>query len=92
MNFLLFTRKDKENQENNPKGLRAVYAVRNPFFKKDNDMTGIELKQLIDKCATELERLEIIAAANLGERSEAAKRALAKREERIKNKNNNNGK
>lgn len=51
-------------------------------------MTGIELKQLIDKCATELERLEIIAAANLGERSEAAKRALAKRKERITNKNN----
>jgi len=35
--------------------LRAVYAVRNPFFKKDNDMTGIELKQLLDLyiCNTE---------------------------------------
>ena len=67
--------------------MRAVYAVRNPFFKKDNDMTGIELKQLIDKCATELERLEIIAAANLGERSEAAKRALSKRKKRIEERN-----
>lgn len=55
-------------------------------------MTGAELKQLLDKCATGLERLEIIAAANLGERSEAAKRALKKREERVTNKNNNNGK
>lgn len=50
-------------------------------------MTGTELKALLDKCATELERLEIIAAANLGERSEAAKRALAKRKKRIEERN-----
>lgn len=47
-------------------------------------MTGIELKALLDKCNNELERLEIIANAGLGERSEAAKRVLAKRKERIK--------
>lgn len=91
MNFLLFKDKeDKENQENNPKGLRAVYAVRNPFFKKDNDMTGTELKELLDKCNNEFERLEIIANANLGERSEAAKRALAKRKKRIEERNKKN--
>ena len=49
-------------------------------------MTGTELKALLDKCKNEFERLEIIANVGLGERSEAAKRALAKREERIKNK------
>ena len=47
-------------------------------------MTGTELKALLDKCVTEFERLEIIANAGLGERSEAAKRVLAKRKERIK--------
>lgn len=55
-------------------------------------MTGTELKALLDKCKNEAERLEIIAKANLGARSEAAKRALKKREERVTNKNNNNGK
>jgi hypothetical protein len=49
-------------------------------------MTGTELKALLDKCKNEAERLEIIAKANLGARSEAAKRALKKREERIRNK------
>ena len=49
-------------------------------------MTGTELKALLDKCKNEFERLEIIANANLGVRSEAAKRALKKRKERIKNK------
>lgn len=33
-------------------------------------------------------RLEAIAALNLGERSEAAKRVLIKRENELKNKNN----
>ena len=51
-------------------------------------MTGTELKALLDKCNNEFERLEIIAAVGLGKRSEAAKRALAKRKERITNKNN----
>ena len=51
-------------------------------------MTGTELKTLLDKCNNEFERLEIIAAVGLGKRSEAAKRALAKRKKRITNKNN----
>jgi len=51
-------------------------------------MTGTELKALLDKCNNEFERLEIIAAVGLGKRSEAAKRALAKRKKRITNKNN----
>ncbi len=50
-------------------------------------MKGEEVKQLLDKCETGFERLEIIAAANLGERSEAAKRALAKRKKRIEERN-----
>jgi len=51
-------------------------------------MTGTELKALLDKCNNEFKRLEIIAAVGLGKRSEAAKRALAKRKKRITNKNN----